>query len=53
LKLQKVLKATPDEIKGVFPTTQDDDAVFTFTFQKETPFRVAGLSVDIRGGEHD
>jgi hypothetical protein len=53
LKVQKVMKATPDEITVVVPTTQGDDAVFTFMFEKDAPFRVAGLSVDIRGGDQD
>jgi hypothetical protein len=49
-KLQKVVTSTADEIQVIFPTKEGDDAVFTFNFEKEAPFKIAGIGVDIKGG---
>lgn len=49
-QVRRVVKATSQQIQIVMPTTQGDEAVFTFDFEKEAPFKIAGIGVDVKGG---
>jgi hypothetical protein len=47
LTIKNVLKASAQQIRVVIPTKAGDDAIFTFDFEDKTPYRIAGIGVDV------
>ncbi len=50
MKVEKVLSATPQEIRILVPTADGGEGTFTFTFDAKAPFRITGLGVEVQGG---
>ena len=53
LKVQQVVKSTPQQIQILVPTTGGEEATMTFDFEKDAPFGIAGIGVDIKGGDRE
>ena len=47
--VQKVVKSTPQQTQIILPTRQGEDALFTFDFEQDAPFRIVGIGVDRSG----
>lgn len=50
-KVQKVVSATAKQIQIIVPTTGGEDAMLTFDFENDAPYKISGIGVDIKGGE--
>jgi len=48
--IEKVVSASAEQIVVVFPLLDGGRGTFTFHFEKEAPFRITGVEVDVRGG---
>lgn len=50
MKVQKVTKATAQQIKILVPTLEGGQGTFTFDFEEKAPFRITGLGIDVEAG---
>ena len=50
LQVQKVPKATAQQIKIVAPTKDGGEGTFTFDFEDKAPFKITGLGIDVEAG---
>lgn len=50
MKVEKVTKATAQQIKIVVPTTEGGEGTFTFDFEEKAPFKITGLGIDVEAG---
>lgn len=49
LKVVQVLKATADQIQIIVPTKGGEEGTFTFDFEKDAPYKISGIGVDVKG----
>lgn len=49
LKVRQVVKSTPEQIQVVVPTKGGEEATLTFDFEKDAPYKINGIGVDIKG----
>ena len=51
LVVTKVLKSTAQQVQVVFPTADGQaEGTFTFDFEGEAPYKIAGISVEVQSG---
>ena len=51
LVVTKVLKSTAQQVQVVFPTADGQaEGTFTFDFEAEAPYKLAGISVEVQSG---
>jgi hypothetical protein len=50
MKLEKVIKATAQQIVIQVPTQDGATGTFTFDFEDKAPFKITGLGVDVQAG---
>lgn len=50
MKIEKVLKATAQQIKIQVPTQDGATGTFTFDFEEKAPFKIVGIGIDVQSG---
>jgi hypothetical protein len=50
MTIEKVTKATPQQIKIQVPTQDGATGTFTFDFEEKAPFKIIGLGIDVQAG---
>jgi hypothetical protein len=53
LEVQRLVKSTPQQIQIIVPTKAGDEATFTFDFEKDAPYRISAIGVDIKDVERE
>lgn len=49
LTIQQVVKSTPEQIQIIVPTKGGEAATLSFDFEKDAPYKINGIGVDIKG----